>query len=514
MSIDTKSQVRAYADFLDSTLPVLEARDAMVELIGAPPVQPVQERPVRRVGQRSQPLTPVPRRRGMRVALAAVMVGLLFAGAIWLTRGDGDRDVIEQPTDTSTFLSSLTWSRVPHDDAAFSGGWMGGVTVGGPGLVAVGHVGPGPLLHDESAAAVWTSVDGNDWSRIPHDESLSGGVMNSISAGGPGLVAVGSATIGNSIGSAVEVAAVWTSVDGMAWSRVPHDEAVFGESDFTWPGLTMNSVTVGGPGLVAVGHLMSNQGTYSNAVVWTSADGIIWSRVPHDDAIFGRKELSRCCTSMHSVIAGGPGLVAVGGDWLDGEGGRATVWTSVDGITWSRVPHDEAVFGDAGLSSVTAGGPGLVAVGSAGFEEDGPIAAVWTSEDGVTWSRVAHDEAIFGEGEGPPGSGGSEMSGVAATGNGVVAVGSEFVRNATLPYDGWVTAAAVWTSADGVEWSRVPHDESVFEAQLRPEALMNGAAAGGSGVVVVGVTTVHDFWASHNDSGESDAAVWVGVMEE
>ena len=59
MSIDTKSQVRAYADFLDSTLPVLEARDAMVELIGDPPVQPVQERPVRRVELPPQPLTPV-----------------------------------------------------------------------------------------------------------------------------------------------------------------------------------------------------------------------------------------------------------------------------------------------------------------------------------------------------------------------------------------------------------------------------------------------------------------------
>ena len=265
---------------------------------------------------------------------------------------------------------------------------------------------------------------------------------------------------------------------------------------------------------MAVGHEISNQGSYSNAVGWTSADGIIWSRVPHDDAIFGRKELSRCCTSMHSVTAGGPGLVAVGMDWLDGEGGRATVWTSVDGIIWSRVPHNGAVFGDAGMSSVTAGGPGLVAVGSSGFEEDGSVAAVWTSVDGVTWSRVAHDEAVFGRGEGPQGSGGSEMGSVTPAGNGLVAVGSDFVRNATLPYGGWVTAAAVWTSPDGVEWSRVPHDESVFEAQLRPEALMNGAAAGGSGVVAVGATTVHDFWATHNDSGESDAAVWVAVPED
>jgi hypothetical protein len=71
----------------------------------------------------------------------------------------------------------------------------------------------------------------------------------------------------------------------------------------------------------------------------------------------------------------------------------AAVWTSVDGIIWTRVPHDEAVFGEGvgfgsegfqGMNSVTAGGPGLVAVGFDGLDGldgsdgvDGP--AVWTA---------------------------------------------------------------------------------------------------------------------------------------
>ena len=68
---------------------------------------------------------------------------------------------------------------------------------------------------------------------------------------------------------------------------------------------------------------------------------------------------------MLSVTAGGPGLVAVGVDRPGGDA-DAAVWTSVDGITWSRVPHDEAVFGGAAIQSVTAGGPGVVAVGGDG----------------------------------------------------------------------------------------------------------------------------------------------------
>jgi hypothetical protein len=55
----------------------------------------------------------------------------------------------------------------------------------------------------------------------------------------------------------------------------------------------------------------------------------------------------------------------------------AVVWTSVDGITWSRVAHDDAVFGvDGGheMTSVTAGGPGFVAVG-----ESNGDAAIWVA---------------------------------------------------------------------------------------------------------------------------------------
>jgi hypothetical protein len=61
---------------------------------------------------------------------------------------------------------------------------------------------------------------------------------------------------------------------------------------------------------------------------------------------------------------------------------------------WPLVFNDEAAFGgdaESAMSGVVAGGPGFVAVG----ERDGN-AAVWTSVDGLAWSRVAHDEAVFG----------------------------------------------------------------------------------------------------------------------
>jgi hypothetical protein len=426
---------------------------------------PVRELPI--------PVPPDPRRGWLVAVAAAVAVLVLVGGAALLLRVIGSGTPVADPT------SSLAWSRVLHDEEVFGGVGdqvMNSVTAGGPGLVAVGN--DGSFLNPD--AAVWTSVDGITWSRVPHDEAVFGGGnrgvngrwMWSVTAGGPGVVAVG--TAGDSL------AVVWTSPDGITWSRVPHDAAVFGGESIQ----VMLSVTAGGPGLVAVGSTGSLRD--EDAAVWTSPDGITWSRVPYDEAVFGG-------ATMRSVTAGGPGLVAVGSAEL-GDDSRAAVWTSPDGITWSRVPHDEAVFGGAGgqwMSSVTAGGPGLVAVGGSGVGGDqGPTvtrdAVVWTSRDGITWSRVPDDEAVFG------GESFRSMSSVTAGGPGLVAVGwDETVGDED---------AAVWTSPDGITWSRVPHDEAVFGGENTQS--MNSVTAGGSGLVAVGSA------GSGNNLDGLDAAVW------
>jgi hypothetical protein len=336
-----------------------------------------------------------------------------------------------------TSVDGFTWSRVPYDEAIFGTGGVSmlDVTVGGPGLVAVGGYWPW------SDAVVWTSVDGLIWSRVAHDEAIFGNAtMNSVTAGGPGLVAVGTVHSDEEPDGDDADAAAWTSIDGITWSRVPHNEAIFGGADEQF----MDKVIVGGPGLVAVGS--DGMGTYDHhggrlvAAVWTSEDGFTWSRVPHDDAIFGRRLLhpdEGPAHAMTSVTAGGPGLVAVGWD-----GYNAGTWTSVDGLTWSRVPHDESLLeSPVGriMLDVTAGGPGLVAVGPA---------RVWTSVDGITWSLVPDRETLSGIGS------------VISAGSGLVAVGGD---EDGLPVE-FGFDAKVWTSVDGITWSQVTHDEATNEA--------------------------------------------------
>ena len=394
-------------------------------------------------------------------------------GSVVDTAGDGD---VEQdfsmpagPDDGSGLdadplgpIDARHWERIEHEQAVFGGdpetptGWAGqemrAVTRGGPGLVAVG------VDNRHGHAVVWTSEDGAAWQLVPHDDAVFGGdgaqAMWSVTEGGPGLVAVGY-DYGRS------AAAAWTSNDGIGWQRVAHDDAAFG-GDVQQE---MVSVTAGGPGLVAVGSDFGR----GSAAVWTSVDGLTWDRVPHDAAVFGNGEWR----PMHDVVAGGPGLVAVGYD--DGLG-AATVWTSVDGLVWDRVPHDEGVFSTQGVSmrSVTVGGPGLVAVG---YDDGLGAAAVWTSIDGLVWDRVSHNEAMLGGGH-------AHMESVVSGGPGLVAVGS----------DDQLGAAAVWTSADGLSWERVLHS-AAFDGE--GEQGMLSVTVGGPGLVGVGY-----------DHGLGAATVW------
>jgi hypothetical protein len=404
------------------------------------------------------------------------------------------------------------WAQV-CDAESFDEGVMYAVTAGGPGLVAVGSEDLAYYERDAfpeqwygagavADAVVWTSPEGLIWSRVLQDEAVFGGdgsqQMFSVTAGGPGLVAVGRD------GPAVDGeghAAVWTSPDGLTWTRVPHDEAVFGG-----PGeQRMVSVTVGGPGLVAVGFDGAVGSADVDAVVWTSPDGFTWTRVPHDEKVFGGDSRQM----MLSVTAGGPGLVVVGTDGhpyddrdepdrrIYDSAADAAVWTSPDGLNWTRVPHDGAVFGGPGeqrMISVTVGGPGVVAVGSVSGSFPNPWkptdAAVWTSPDGLTWSRVPHDATVFGaSGDGGDDVEMEQMLSVTAGGPGLVAVG--FDSNDQC---GW--NAAVWTSPDGLTWSRVP-DERGCGSYDR----MLSVTVGPSGLVAVG-----------EEHGDPDlaAAVWNG----
>ncbi|HSQ36717.1 MAG TPA: hypothetical protein VLS92_02370 [Acidimicrobiia bacterium] len=379
------------------------------------------------------------------------------------------------PTTTSTLPSrELAWFRVLDEEGVLGGPGMEmatSIVAGGPGLVAVGA--------DEAEggpdAAVWVSANGYSWTRVPDNEGSLGGpgiqLINAVAAGGPGLVAVGQDDPEGSLatGWVDSDAAVWVSADGYTWTRIPRDEAIFGGPK----GQRMMSVTAGGPGLVAIGSDYRDGSGWPDGAVWVSADGYAWSRVD-DESVFGGPGGQE----ILSVTAGGPGVVAVGSG---NSYANAAVWVSANGYSWTRVPHDEAIFGGPlaqEMVSVTVGGPGLVGIGG-----DSSDAAVWVSADGYTWTRV-DDEATLG------GPGNQSGIAVAVWQEGLVLVGKD--------ESGDGGGVVFWVSADGYTWARIPSDQSAFGAA---EDVEIGSVVGwGAGLVMFGGDLSSSDW---------DAAVWV-----
>ena len=201
----------------------------------------------------------------------------------------------------------------------------------------------------------------------------------------------------------------------------------------------------------------SSEATPSQLVV--SQVGVDWARLPDDPALAGGE--------INAVVAGGPGLVAVGcaTATLECDLGPAT-WTSIDGRHWTKgppVPAADAVT----MRAVIAAGTGFIAVGWGG---------IWHSPDGLHWTRVATPAT--------PGFG-TDLHGATAWRGGYVAVGNEF--NSVTNH------AVAWTSIDGQHWSKAPPSPG-FEGLTG----LGHVVAGGPGLIA-------------NDEDFSGSSLWTST---
>jgi hypothetical protein len=425
------------------------------------------------------------------IAAVVAVVVLLVIGGLGVLTGDRGTDappVINQPTSTSVpesspttlpvpaelDLGALSWTRVPDIGELFGAGSVVYSVVASDSMfVAVGTDAgnacqPGSCgATREGSAAVWTSVDGSAWTRVPHTESVFGGPggqeMWDVAAWEGGFVAVG---VDTQIPDPVisehppQIAAVWTSPDGVSWSRVQHDVSVFGGSGRQ----EMWSVAASELGLVAVGFDEEGpmNGSAENQAIWVSRDGAAWTQVP-PGFVAG---------IMHEVAATATGFIGVG----DSNG--AAVWTSPDGVSWTLVSGGPVDVDGTHMTSVAVSDSAYVATGADADRR----AAMWTSADGETWTRRVSDPNSFA-------SNVEQGLDIAESPAGIVAVGNNYPNTRSEQ----PAESAIWISPNPEAWSRIPEDDALFA-----DALIQAVAVSDAAVVVAG-------------SDRERAAIWVGV---
>ncbi len=345
------------------------------------------------------------------LAAGFVMMAILAIGAEAEPGGKGGGK--GKPTTTTTVVAGSGWVLESLDSGVFDR-LVVEVAAAGPGVVAVGRETPESEFGSPGDAAVWTSTDGVTWNRVEHDPSVFGHIsLSEVTAFGSGVVAIGRDWVAENLeGHTV----VLLSDDGFSWRRVPDDPALVG--------VAFSDVTVGGPGLVAIGFALAERNQPFEGTVWTSEDGTQWTPIGVGSSF--------CLAAVTNASAL---LVAVG------DGG---IVTSPDAESWTF--RKSSVNGSCS-SSITSGPTRIVAT-------DGHD--MWRSLDGRKWKKTSLPRP-------------SDVYSIAAYSEGFVAVGEA---------DG---SAAAWTSPDGRSWSRVPHDPAVF-----PAGHMNTVTAGGPGLVVFG----------------------------
>lgn len=327
---------------------------------------------------------------------------------------------------------------------------------------------------------------------------LAAGVITLVLIGGPMLLGDGrgtpvieestittpaTVTTGPAVTNETPATTTTTSVPalpmpGMAFTQAPHVAGF--KNGF------INEIITGGPGLIAVGTTQvcgttdGEFGCIVDGAVWVSPDGLSWIKTGDPTVFTGSENASgQGATQWISDVTAGPlGIIAVGYDGYDG-----AVWVSADGLAWSRVTS-EALGGTdfQSLNAVAYGGPGVVAVGG-----DGSDAGVWVSDDGLAWIRV--EDADLSSDREP-----TEIWGLASTSAGFLAVG-EVGFDEGMAGQGTGTRPAVWFSADGLDWERLPDDT------LKKYGVdgIDSVWGGGDGFLIVGgAEDGEGIWTSEN----------------
>jgi hypothetical protein len=411
------------------------------------------------------------------VAMSVLVVLAAMALVVILTEGDeSPESSIPDAVRSDPRLGSVS-VRWATDDLGLEAGGLGeqivlDLIMYRGQLLASGRA----EVSEDVQAKMWTRDQDGRWSNVyldGTDPAPGEDVVFGVVGRGRTLVAVGSDGL-----PGARDAATWISTDfGRRWTRtdaglsVPGNEAMF-------------SVTDNGRRFVAVGFAGSGPDE-ADAAIWESRNGRSWTRVS-DEALVGGPGWGEA----RDVIAYRGGFVAVGGtDLPDAEADPdASVWLSRTGLDWQRI--DIAEFArprDQRMNSVVRTSPGFLAAGFDGAAGN-MDAALWTSPDAMNWTRVPFDEQSLG------GVNDQVIYDLAKGPGYFAAVGKDGIEGNE--------DAALWVSLNGVDWRRMPHDETVLGGDGAQE--VRGVVIDGTEIIGAG---------GNEESGDADGRVWLAKIE-
>lgn len=243
---------------------------------------------------------------------------------------------------------------------------------------------------------------------------------------------------------------------GHEWARLPANPAFSSAQVF--------GLAEGGASLIASGMVVLTQARRIEGAIWASDDGRTWQRVA------GGRGFENAAVASIAKAPDGTLLATGANCYFESECLGPRLWRSNDGLSWT--PIESNLFSGMIPSELIPGEPGWIVIGSSSKLDAAPL--LWTSVDGQSWAPASGLDREPGH-----------VAGVVVTGSGLVAYGSSHARGQST--------AAVWTSDDGSQWTRVPADSA-------PRGLATTALGIVDGLLIAFVRdeTGAELWTSEN----------------
>lgn len=404
----------------------------MESLAPLPPeleTRPVELRPIAKA-------TPRP----LLVAIGAAAVVFAIVLPIAILSGNMDVDDASQTVPPPTQAETTAPEPEPTTTALVNG-WAITDT---PGLGSViGTTDEGFI--SISMGLVHTSDDGVVWQ--PSGSLGEGASAIDIEHHEGTLVAAGVVISEEEDGGRAHSPAVWTSTDrGVTWTR----------ND-----LGVTDVTTTPDGFVAVGieRRDDSDPTYikTQGVLWTSADGLSWTRgAATDDPEGISSSFSNVVWNGQIVILGhrGPDYVSEGSGLEDSEPHENVTWFS-DGTDLSDpVPSNLEGYLDANQTAVTP--HGIIAMTHWMTPTVKTVAAAWISDDGTTWTELNIEPDNY------------EYTDIGQFGDEVFITGYDLSER---------DDTGLWSTLDGTDWTRLelpdlPEFTTLSQVEISESALV------------------------------------------
>jgi len=226
-----------------------------------------------------------------------------------------------------------TWTRV-QTPADFASARVYTVDAGSAGYIATG------TLKDEVTPAVWVSADGRSWHRAALPKPSTGVIVDGATAFAGGYVISGAHPFEAGCGESEYVPSLWWSADGNSWTQTKPPGAMPADS----VSVTVNRIS--DRALVAIAQQWNATSLVTSQQVWVSGDGRTWNSIKSPSSLLSDRILTNGQRGVVVVQAagGGPPTIATVDDDLTvttlGQSGQgpvdsdtSTEWTSALGPT-------------------------------------------------------------------------------------------------------------------------------------------------------------------------------------